>query len=59
VQTLLIGDMRHDMHAAQAGGIGSVAVLTGYEFPDVISTAGPDLTVNDLSELRALHFPGC
>ncbi len=55
--TLLIGDMSHDVHAAQAGGIGSVAVLTGYEYADVIAAAGPDLTVNDLSELRALHFP--
>jgi phosphoglycolate phosphatase-like HAD superfamily hydrolase len=58
-QTLFIGDMRHDVQAARAGGIASVAVLTGYEFPEVISTAEPDLTVNDLSELRALHFPDC
>jgi phosphoglycolate phosphatase len=56
-QTILIGDMRHDVHTAKAGGIGSVAVLTGYEYGDVIATAGPDLIVKDLSELRALHFP--
>jgi phosphoglycolate phosphatase len=56
-QTILIGDMRHDVHTAQAGGIGSVAVLTGYEYGEVIATAGPDLMVKDLSELRALHFP--
>jgi phosphoglycolate phosphatase len=56
-RTILIGDMRHDVHAAQAGGIGSVAVLTGYEFEDVIATAGPDLIVADLAELRARHFP--
>jgi phosphoglycolate phosphatase len=57
-ETILIGDMRHDVHTAQAGGIGSVAVLTGYEYGEVIATAGPDLMVKDLSELRALHFPG-
>lgn len=56
-ETLMIGDMRHDVHTARAGGIASVAVLTGYEFPEVIATAMPDLTVNDLAELRALHFP--
>ena len=55
--TLMIGDMRHDIHTARAGGIASVAVLTGYEFPDVVATAEPDLMVRDLAELRALHFP--
>lgn len=57
-ETLMIGDMRHDVHTARAGGIASVAVLTGYEFPEVVATAEPDLTVRDLAELRALHFPG-
>jgi len=56
--TLLIGDMRHDIHTARAGGIPAVAVLTGYEFPHVVAEAEPDLTVNDLAELRALHFGG-
>ena len=56
-ETLMIGDMRHDIHTARAGGIASVAVLTGYEFPEVVATAEPDLTVQDLAELRALHFP--
>lgn len=57
-QTLMIGDMRHDMDTARAGGIASVAVLTGYEFPEVVATAEPDLTVRDLAELRGLFFPG-
>jgi phosphoglycolate phosphatase len=57
-QTIFIGDMRHDIDTARAGGVASVAVLTGYEFPDVISTAEPDFTVNDLSELRGLFFRG-
>lgn len=57
-ETVMIGDMRHDIHTARTGGIASVAVLTGYEFADVLATAEPDLTVQDLAELRALHFPG-
>jgi phosphoglycolate phosphatase len=56
--TLLIGDMRHDIHTARAGGIRSVAVLTGYEYPHVVAEAEPDLTVNSLAELHALHFGG-
>ncbi len=56
-ETLMIGDMRHDIHTARAGGITSVAVLTGYEYPEVVATAEPDLTVSDLAELRALYFP--
>ncbi len=54
--TLLIGDMRHDIHTARAGGIASVAVLTGYEYPEVVAEAEPDLTVNNLAELHAMHF---
>lgn len=54
--TMMIGDMRHDVHTARAGGIAAVAVLTGYEYPEVIATAEPDLTVAHLGELRALHF---
>jgi len=38
------------------GGIGAVAVLTGYEFPEVIATSNPDVTVNNLLELRRRHF---
>ena len=44
--------------AIQHRGIASTAVLTGYEFPEVVATAEPDVTVRDLAELRALHFPG-
>jgi phosphoglycolate phosphatase len=54
--TIMIGDMRHDIETARAGGIRSVAVLTGYEYPEVIATAEPDLMVDDLSHLLTLHF---
>ncbi len=52
--TVMIGDMRHDVHAAQAAGIRSIAVLTGYEFPEVIAESRPDVTVGDLSQLGYL-----
>jgi len=53
-ETVMIGDMRHDVHAAQAAGIRSIAVLTGYEFPEVIAESRPDITVENLSHLAAL-----
>lgn len=52
--TVMIGDMRHDVHAAQAAGIRSIAVLTGYEFPEVIAESRPDVTVADLTQLTSL-----
>jgi phosphoglycolate phosphatase-like HAD superfamily hydrolase len=52
----MIGDMRHDVETARAGGIRSVALLTGYEYPEVIATAEPDLMVENLSHLHQLHF---
>jgi phosphoglycolate phosphatase len=53
-ETVMIGDMRHDVHAAQVAGIRSIAVLTGYEFPEVIAESRPDITVADLSHLAGL-----
>ncbi|MDB6071503.1 MAG: Haloacid dehalogenase domain protein hydrolase [Verrucomicrobiales bacterium] len=53
-QTVMIGDMRHDVHAAQSAGVRSIAVLTGYEFPEVIAEARPDITVTDLEQLAWL-----
>lgn len=53
-QTLMIGDMRHDVHTARAGGITAVAVLTGYEFPEVVAESEPDVTVQNLAELRGM-----
>lgn len=53
-ETLFIGDMEHDIETARHGGIGSVAVLTGYNTLDQLRQAGPDLIVNHLRELRDL-----
>lgn len=57
-ETIMVGDMRHDVHAAKAAGIRSVAVLTGYEFPEVIAQSVPDVTVADLSHLEAMLDAG-
>ena len=53
-QTAFIGDMTHDVETARHGGISSIAVLTGYNHPDTLAQARPDLTVADLGALRNL-----
>ena len=53
-ETLFIGDMEHDIAAAKHGGVHSCAVLTGYNTLEQLRTAGPDLIVEHLSELRGL-----
>ena len=52
--TAFIGDMTHDVETARHGGIASIAVLTGYQHPEILAAARPDLTVPDLGVLRAL-----
>lgn len=51
-ETLFVGDMVHDIETAQHGGVMSVATLTGYDPPERLSAARPDLTVDDLHGLR-------
>jgi len=53
-ETAFVGDMTHDVETARHGGISSIAVLTGYNHPEVLATVRPDLTVPDLGVLRAL-----
>ena len=53
-QTAFVGDMTHDMETARHGGIASIAVLTGYNHPEILARVRPDLTVPDLGVLRAL-----
>ena len=59
-ETLFIGDMEHDIHAAQAGGVHSCAVLTGYNGLQQLREARPDLIVENLAELKRIlqanHF---
>src|SRR5678816_2226239 len=51
-ETIFIGDMEHDIETARHGGIGSCAVLTGYNSYEQLHAAGPDLVVEHLGELR-------
>lgn len=53
-ETAFIGDMTHDIETARHGGIASIAVLTGYNHPEILAAVRPDITVPDLGVLRAL-----
>jgi phosphoglycolate phosphatase len=53
-ETAFVGDMTHDVETAHHGGVSSIAVLTGYNHPEILATVRPDLTVPDLGVLRSL-----
>ncbi|MSU34692.1 MAG: NUDIX domain-containing protein [Pedosphaera sp.] len=56
-ETLLVGDMAHDIEAARVGGIRSAAVLTGYQSLRQLKNARPDFVVQHLGELQQLLAP--
>ena len=53
-ETIYIGDMQHDIEAAQAAGAHSCAVLTGYNSLNALRRAEPDIIVEHLGELKNL-----
>ena len=53
-ETAFVGDMTHDVETARHAGIASIAVLTGYNHPEVLAAVRPDLTVPDLGVLRGI-----
>jgi phosphoglycolate phosphatase len=53
-ETAFVGDMIHDVEAAQAGGVMSIAVLTGYDSVEKLTPAQPDVVVASLHVLRRL-----
>jgi phosphoglycolate phosphatase len=53
-ETAFVGDMIHDVETARHGGVSSIAVLTGYNHPEILAQVRPDLTVPDLGVLREL-----
>lgn len=53
-ETAYVGDMVHDVHAAQAGGILSVAVLSGYDPVERLSPASPHVILPDVGGLPHL-----
>lgn len=50
-ELLYIGDMVHDIKTARHANIFSVAVLTGYDYQEVLEAARPDLLLPDLAHL--------
>ena len=56
-ETAYVGDMVHDIHAAQAGGVVSVAVLSGYDPVERLAKASPQVILPDVGELPALCVP--
>ena len=52
--TVFIGDMRHDIDTARAGGIKSCAVLTGFNKLAQLRAGKPDVVVEHLGELSRL-----
>jgi phosphoglycolate phosphatase len=53
-ETAFVGDMIHDVETARHAGIASIAVLTGYNHPEVLASVRPDLTVPDLGVLQGV-----
>jgi phosphoglycolate phosphatase-like HAD superfamily hydrolase/ADP-ribose pyrophosphatase YjhB (NUDIX family) len=53
-ETIFIGDMQHDIDTAKHGGIGSCAVLTGYNRLHQLRASEPDVIVEHLRELREI-----
>lgn len=53
-RTLFAGDMTHDIETARHGGVLSVALLTGFDPPDKLAAAHPDVTLPGLDPLRLL-----
>jgi phosphoglycolate phosphatase len=53
-ETAFVGDMIHDVETAQAGGVMSIAILTGYDSVEKLTPAQPDVVVASLHVLRRL-----
>lgn len=53
-----VGDATVDVEAAQAAGMGAVAVTWGAGERALLAAAGPDAVVDDVADLRAVLLPG-
>jgi phosphoglycolate phosphatase len=51
-ETILVGDMVHDVEAAQSAGVISAAVLTGFDPVEKLAAQNPDLILRNLPALR-------
>ena len=52
-QALMIGDSEHDINAAKAAGVGTIAVSYGYNHGRCVSEFAPDAIVDSLLEITA------
>ena len=50
-ETIYVGDMVHDIHAAKRAGIRVVAVTRGYDSREKLEKEKPDYLIDDLREL--------
>lgn len=57
-ETMFVGDMVHDIETARHGGVFAVATLTGYDPPERLAAANPDMTVPHMDDLRR-YLEGC
>ncbi|MEM0896820.1 MAG: HAD family hydrolase [Verrucomicrobiota bacterium] len=55
-ETAFLGDMQHDIDTARHADVTSIALLTGYDSPQKIAAASPDITVADLGKLKKLFL---
>lgn len=51
-RAMIVGDSPTDIEAGRAAGIRTCGVTYGFKPPDLVRAAGPDLTIDDLRELR-------
>ena len=64
-ETIFIGDMQHDVETAKLGGVGSCAVLTGYNKRKQLEEVKPDFIAENLEHLKevldhnSLNWPPC
>lgn len=58
-ETAYVGDMVHDIHAAEAGGVTSVAVLSGYDAIERLAPASPQVILPDVAGLPKLCASAC
>lgn len=50
-KAMMVGDSTHDIEAAQALGLKTCAVTYGYRSAELLQKAGPDLMIDEMSQL--------
>ena len=53
-ETVMVGDMIHDIEAARRAQVVACAVLSGFDTEEKLSGAKPDLIIRDLAELQSI-----